>query len=103
MSLIFALAADLHREMMTQYRAAIEAQISQADHDCHGYLASKLGKAEGLTGEELFTGSEKRAYMYASPELVQWWAVHGRLTQAAFEAQFLASRGEEHAITDNNY
>jgi len=103
MSLIFALAADLHRQMRTEYQAALEAEFNRADNDCNGYLLNRLGKAKGLTALDLFTGSETRAYTYASPELVQWWTTNGRLTQAAYEARFLAERGEELALPANNY
>jgi len=102
-SLVFALAADLSREITGIYRERLENEFRAADEACSGYLVNKLGKAEGIDAFSLFTGSEVRAYKYASPELVAHWADMGRLTRASFEAQYLASRGEELAIIERNY
>ncbi|MFJ2353367.1 hypothetical protein [Glutamicibacter sp. NPDC087673] len=103
MSLVFALAADLHREIQAAYRAQIENDFRAADDACHGYLLNKMGKALDLDAFSLFTGSETRAYKYAAPELVKHWAERGRLTRAAFEAQYLAALGETMALVERNY
>lgn len=102
MSLIFALAAELNREMTVEYNAHVQYEIEVADKECTGYLVNRLGKAAGITGPELFKGSEGFAYKYASPELVSHWTVYGRTSRAAFEARWLAARGNESAIVDGN-
>lgn len=103
MSLVFTLAADLHREIQAAYRTQIENDFRAADDACHGYLLNKMGKALDLDAFSLFAGSEVRAYKYASPELVAYWASSGRLSRAAFEAQYLAARGDERALIERNY
>lgn len=103
MSLVFALAADLHREIQAAYRTRIENDFRAADDACHGYLLNKMGKTLALDAFSLFAGSEVRAYKYASPELVAHWATHGRLSRPAFEAQYLAARGNELALIERNY
>ena len=103
MSLVFALAADLHREITGIYRERLDNEFRAADEACSGYLVNKLGRAAGVSAWSLFSGSEVRAYKYASPELVAYWADMGRLTRASFEAQYLAARGQEVALIERNY
>lgn len=96
-SLIYGIASDLWRDMKADYAERLEQVFQQADNDCHGYLVNKAGRAQHISAWNLFSGSESYAYRYASRELVDWWAEHGRLTLSAFEAQWLNSRGQEHA------
>ena len=49
MSLVFALAADLHREIQAAYRTRIENDFRAADDACHGYLLNKIGKTLART------------------------------------------------------
>lgn len=98
MSLIFTLAADLHREMRIEYTAHIEASITAAETACNGYTVTRAGKREGITTADLFQGAETRAYKYATSELVDYWTRTPRPSQASFEAQWMRSRGDGLAL-----
>jgi hypothetical protein len=47
-------------------------------------LLNAKGKAAGRDPVALFSGPARIAHANASDELKQWWADHGRLTQAEF-------------------
>ncbi|NQD40568.1 hypothetical protein [Glutamicibacter halophytocola] len=95
--LIYSIAAELWRDMKADYTLRLDASFHQADNDCHGHLLNKAGRDAHISAWELFRGSETYAYRYASRELVEWWALHGRLTLSAFEAQWLNGRGDQYA------
>ncbi|MDQ0949325.1 hypothetical protein QFZ24_003248 [Streptomyces phaeochromogenes] len=69
------------REMYDEY---VYLQFLKAEDDCNGYLLSKKGQAAGWSPQSLFRGPARIAYANASDELKEWWAQHGRLTQAEF-------------------
>lgn len=98
--LIYELAADLWRTMKDDYAERLEQVFTQAHEDCNGYLVNKIGRAEHVSAFSLFSGSEAKAYRYASRELVAWWAEHGRLTLTAYESQWLNGRGLETAYDE---
>lgn len=55
-----------------------------AEDECRGQLLTaeglRLEAAGKLRPRDLFTGPEARARKYASPELLDFWQAHGRLT-----------------------
>ncbi|MET8098818.1 phage minor capsid protein [Streptomyces sp. NPDC005236] len=69
------------REMYDEY---VYLQFLKAEEDCNGYLLNKKGQAAGWSAQSLFRGPARIAYANASDELKEWWAQHGRLTQAEF-------------------
>ncbi|MFD8005843.1 hypothetical protein [Streptomyces mirabilis] len=69
------------REMYDEY---VYLQFLKAEEDCNGYLLNKKGQAAGWSAQSLFRGPARIAYANASDELKEWWATHGRLTQAEF-------------------
>ncbi|MET9555096.1 phage minor capsid protein [Streptomyces sp. NPDC006645] len=69
------------REMYDEY---VYLQYLKAEEDCRGYLLSKKAAAEGRNPESLFRGPAHIAHAQASDELKEWWATHGRMTQAEF-------------------
>lgn len=52
-----------------------------------GVLLNARGREAGVDERSLFTGPEKRARAYASPELLEWWEHNPRPTEAHFEGQ----------------
>ncbi|MFI2037599.1 phage minor capsid protein [Streptomyces bottropensis] len=75
------------REARALYDEYVYRQYLQAEDDCNGYLLSKKAKAAGINPATLFSGPARIAYARASDELKEWWAEHGRLTQAEFIEQ----------------
>jgi hypothetical protein len=43
---------------------------------------------------DLWSMPEKRAMRYASPELAEWWGLHGRWTYRQFQQQSREQRPE---------
>ncbi|MGI5444137.1 phage minor capsid protein [Streptomyces sp. CA-243310] len=67
-------------------------QYLAAEEDCNGYLLNKKAVAAGHDPGALFSGPARIAYSRASDELKEWWAKHGRLTQAEFIEQATGQR-----------
>ena len=93
MSLIYEMAGTIQKAMSADFEREVEATYAQAEEATDGYLVNKAGRARGLRGIDLFTGSEKDAYRYASEELIVHWMQSPRLTKTAFERQWLSVRG----------
>ncbi|KAB1141442.1 phage capsid protein [Streptomyces luteolifulvus] len=75
------------REARALYDEYVYRQYLQAEDDCNGYLLNKKAKTAGINPATLFSGPARIAYARASDELKEWWAEHGRLTQAEFVEQ----------------
>jgi hypothetical protein len=69
------------RELYDEY---IYRQYLQAEEDLRGVLLSKKAAAAGRAPITLFSGPARIAHANASDELKEWWAEHGRMTQAEF-------------------
>ncbi len=77
------------REMYDEY---VYRQYLAAEDACNGYLLNKRAQAAGHSPASLFSGPARIAYARASDELKEWWATHGRLTQAEFIEQATGQR-----------
>ncbi|WP_337192206.1 phage minor capsid protein [Streptomyces sp. HUCO-GS316] len=75
------------REARALYDEYVYRQYLQAEDECNGYLLNKKARAAGINPATLFSGPARIAYARASDELKEWWAEHGRLTQAEFIEQ----------------
>ncbi|MGW1679381.1 phage minor capsid protein [Saccharopolyspora sp. NPDC002376] len=82
------------------FRDYVDAQYLAAEADTNGYLLSNAGEAAGVNPRELFVGPAARARKWASPELLEWWDEHGRLTFDEFAAQLL---GDTQAARDAGF
>ncbi|MER7726397.1 phage minor capsid protein [Streptomyces sp. NPDC096323] len=69
------------REMYAEY---VYRQYLDAEDACRGYLLNKKAQTDGIDPMSLFSGPARIAHARASDELREWWAKHGRLTQAEF-------------------
>lgn len=69
------------------YDEYVYRQYLAAEDACNGYLLNKKAQAAGHNPATLFSGPARIAYARASDELKEWWATHGRLTQAEFIEQ----------------
>lgn len=78
-------------EHMTQdvFQQEAERMYWQAENETKGYFLNAAGKAAHIDPQSLFTGPEVRARKYASDELRQFWANHGRLTVDDVRASLL--------------
>lgn len=94
MTTIFGKAAELWSEMQTEYQAYVDASYDKALEACSGVLVNKEGRARGIDGYSLFQGTTKRAYFYASPELIEYWAKTSRHTILSFEQEWVQGRPE---------
>ncbi|WP_345174734.1 phage minor capsid protein [Streptomyces lavendulae] len=72
------------REARELYEEYVYRQFLAAEEDCRGYLLNKKATTAGHAPVSLFSGPARIAYSRASDELKEWWAKHGRLTQAEF-------------------
>ncbi|RMB83714.1 phage minor capsid protein [Streptomyces shenzhenensis] len=71
-------------EARAMYDEYVYRQMLAAEHDLNGYLLNKKAQVAGHNPISLFSGPARIAYARASDELKEWWATHGRLTQAEF-------------------
>jgi len=74
-------------EARRMYDEYVYRQYLAAEDATNGYLLNRRGRAKGINPAQLFSGPARIAYAYASDELKEWWAEHGRLTQAEFIEQ----------------
>ena len=74
-------------EARALYEEYAYRQLLAAEDATNGYLLNAKAKAAGINPAELFSGPARIAYARASDELKEWWAEHGRLTQAEFIEQ----------------
>ncbi|MYX36733.1 phage capsid protein [Streptomyces sp. SID8377] len=72
------------REARALYDEYVYRQYLAAEDACRGYLLNRRADAEGIDPVSLFSGPARIAHARASEELREWWAQHGRLTQAEF-------------------
>lgn len=85
MSLRFERAIAEYHECRAEYELALEAAYEAAAAACSDALLNDRGIRAGIDSRSLFMGNRRRAYAYASPELVEWWETHPRVTFADFE------------------
>lgn len=71
-------------EARVMYDEYCYRQMLAAEDATNGYLLNKKAQAAGHSPMTLFSGPARIAYGRASDELKEWWATHGRLTQAEF-------------------
>ncbi|MCZ4324770.1 hypothetical protein [Brachybacterium paraconglomeratum] len=86
MSVTVTAALASWRAMRDEFELYREAAYTRAVADCRGVLLTPAAVAAGISAYSLFIGPEARALRWASEELREWWAEHGRPTVAEFEA-----------------
>ncbi|WP_326797453.1 phage minor capsid protein [Streptomyces sp. NBC_01808] len=72
------------REARALYDEYVYTQYLRAEEDCRGELLNRRAAGEGINPLTLFSGPARVAHARASDELREWWAEHGRMTQAEF-------------------
>jgi len=86
-SAVFGFARDTWRALRDEFETVRTAAYERAVDETNGALLNARGRAKGVDAWDLFIGPAARANAYASDELRDHWARHGRLTFAEFERQ----------------
>ncbi|WP_424448868.1 hypothetical protein [Microbacterium arborescens] len=94
MSIIGSAFADW-REVREEYEEVRLAAYMLAEEATNGALLNARGRAAGIDPGSLFMGNERRARAYASPELLEHWEKHPRVTYADYERQWVREREAE--------
>lgn len=89
---IFAHAADLYREMRREFDVVLEAAYAAAEEGTGGSLLNAAGRAAPVDAYSLLMGPWSRVLKYGSPELIEWFQVHGRPSVAEFEREWFHAR-----------
>ena len=92
---IFAAAVAQYKAARAEYDNHLHASYTRAEHACHGHLLNARGRKAGIDPMSLFLGNETRAHAYASPELIEHWTRHPRLTWTQFEQQYTTPPEEQ--------
>lgn len=89
---IFAHAADQYREMRREFDVVLEAAYAAAEEGTHGSLLNAAGRAAPVDAYSLLMGPWSRVLKYGSPELIEWFEMHGRPSVAEFEREWFHAR-----------
>jgi hypothetical protein len=81
MALAFAHLAQVRAD----FHDHVDAQYDAAEHDTRGNLLNARGRHHDIDPRSLFYGPAARVTAYASDELLDWVAAHGRTTFAEYE------------------
>lgn len=93
-SVIFARASEQWATMKEDYYNYLDYAYLAAEEGTCGVLVNKAGRALHMDGWDLFTGNARRAQLYASEELLEWWNTHPRLSMEQYEDQWVQGRAE---------
>lgn len=77
-------ARDRRARASSEHRDEVYRQWLAAENATNGYMLNAAGKRAGIDERTLFTGPASRVRRYASPELLEYFARHGRPTREAF-------------------
>lgn len=91
MSEIYSYASSLWAEMSADYQAVAEAEYAAAVTATNAYMVNSAGQLRGYTSWRVFTGNAYVRKAYGTQELQDHLAAHPRLTQAAYESQWLSN------------
>jgi hypothetical protein len=89
-SLIIKQAIDNWRALRQEYEYLLEAAYESALDATSGKMLNLRGQDAGIDPYSLLMGTEVRAMAYASPELVEHWVTHPRVTFQQYEIQMSA-------------
>ncbi|MEU0078522.1 hypothetical protein ABZY58_11550 [Micromonospora tulbaghiae] len=81
-------AQTLRRE----YAEMVGVWFEQAETDCRGHMLTPAGEAAGIDPRSLWSGPSARVEKYASEELREWFATHGRVTAGQWREQHTETR-----------
>ncbi|MBQ9916906.1 MAG: hypothetical protein IJO71_06865 [Microbacterium sp.] len=83
------------RECRAAFDEVLHSAYTRAEIATNGALLNDRGRRAEVDAVSLFMGPQVRAHAYASPELLEHWEEHPRVTYAEFERQWVAAREAE--------
>ena len=92
MSAIMDAAFESYRMMRADFELHRHSMFLRAHTELRGELLNARGRTARIDPASLFMGPSSRVERYASEELKDWFAHHGRLTVGDFEAQWWNGR-----------
>lgn len=88
MSAIMDAAFETYRMMRADFELYRHSRFLRAHSELRGELLNARGRVARIDAGTLFLGPWSRVDLYASEELKDWFAQHGRLTVDEFETQW---------------
>lgn len=88
---IISEAFALRRACRADYDLYLDAAYLNAHEACAGQLVNARGRALNVDPRSLFLGSADRAFLYATPELMDWWDEHRRINYRMFEEAWVGN------------
>lgn len=86
-------ALEQRKMLRAEYELMLESAYELAAEACREQLVNAAGRRRGVTGASLFMGPEPRAHRWATPELLEHWRTHPRVTFEQFERAYVAALG----------
>ncbi|SLN02325.1 hypothetical protein FM103_11895 [Corynebacterium xerosis] len=93
-------AFESYRMMRADFELHRHARFLRAHTELRGELLNTAGRAARIDPASLFMGPSSRVVRYASEELKDWFAQHGRLTVEEFENQWWNGHGNTLGLPD---
>lgn len=84
--------------LRAEYELLLESAYERAAEACRDKLVNAAGRRRNVTGMSLFMGPAPRAHRWASPELLEHWRTHPRVTFEDFERAYVAALGAPDAL-----
>lgn len=78
--------APSKREQREQYETYLETEYLAAESVTNGHMLSPEARAAGRTSRDLWSVNESTARSWASPEMLEYWDAHGRMTWSDWQA-----------------
>jgi hypothetical protein len=100
MSAIMDAAFETYRMMRADFELYRHSRFLRAHTELRGELLNARGRAARIDAGTLFLGPWSRVELYASEELKDWFAQHGRLTVDEFETQWWNGHGNALGLPD---
>lgn len=100
MSAILSDAFATYQRMREDFELHRRTTFTRAHAELRGELLKARGRAAGIDPSSLFMGPKSRVECYASEELQQWFALHGRPTVEHFEDQWCSGHTGQDASAD---
>lgn len=94
-SVIFERAAELWQQCRADYDVYLEAAEHAAEVATNGYAVNARGQARGYTLRLLMVSGPLVVRAYASPELLDHFEDHPRITFATYERAWFDDRHAE--------
>lgn len=96
----FMHAGKIRAKVRAEYDLYLQSQHDRASDDTNGVLLNRRGRDAGVTAWSLFSGPLARAEAYASEELREWWAKHGRVDFESYELQAFQAMHAAPAVSE---